>query len=183
PDALLYGERADVMRFGAEVAERRALDAAWVQAALSQSRYIPSVARLIMPPEAGTAKNWAAYRARFLEPRRIAAGLAVGNANEAWLQLAEERYGVPPEIVVGIVGVETIYGQQMGNFRIADALATLAFNFPEAHPRAKERSQYFRGELEHFLVMQDQAQGDPLKPLGSYAGAMGMPQFMPSSWA
>ena len=89
---------------------------------------------------------------------------------------------MPAEIIVGIIGVETIYGQQMGTFRVVDALATLAFNFPESHPRAAERSAYFRGELENFLTLQRRRGGDPLQPLGSFAGAMGMPQFMPSSW-
>jgi membrane-bound lytic murein transglycosylase B len=102
--------------------------------------------------------------------------------NQATLERAEKEYGVPVEMIVGIIGVETIYGQQMGNFRVIDALATLAFNFPQSHPRASERSEFFRGELENFLVMQNQLGGDPLAPLGSYAGAMGMPQFMPSSW-
>jgi membrane-bound lytic murein transglycosylase B len=87
---------------------------------------------------------------------------------------------------VGIIGVETIYGQQTGDFRVIDALATLAFDFPASHPRANERSDYFRGELEQFLSLHHRTGTDPLLPLGSYAGAMGLPQFMPSSrvkWA
>src|SRR6185295_1363598 len=112
------------------VSERQSLDLEWTRAALAKSRFIPSVARFIMPPPAGTAKNWAAYRARFVEPVRIRAGLAFWSANERWLAMAEEVYGVAPEIVVGIVGVESIYGRQMGNFRVIDALATLAFDFP-----------------------------------------------------
>jgi membrane-bound lytic murein transglycosylase B len=180
PDTVPYGRRDDVMQFGAGVAERHGLDPAWVEVALEQARYIPTVARLIMPPPAGTAKNWAAYRARFVEGRRITAGLAFWNANEAWLRLAEERYGVPAEIVVGIVGVETIYGQQTGNFRIVDALATLAFDFP---PGRRDRSVFFRDELEAYLVLCRDQGVDPLAWRGSYAGAIGMPQFMPSSIA
>jgi membrane-bound lytic murein transglycosylase B len=84
---------------------------------------------------------------------------------------------------VGIVGVETIYGRQMGDFRIIDALATLAFDFPASHPRAAERAQYFRGELEQFLAFHYAEKTSPLKPRGSYAGAWGMPQFMPGSLA
>jgi membrane-bound lytic murein transglycosylase B len=133
-----------------------------------------------MPAPAGIAKNWAAYRDRFVEPRRIAAGIAFWNANEAWLRLAEERYGVPPEIVVGIVGVETLYGQQMGNFRIIDALATLGFDFPSGR---RDRSAFFRDELESFLALCREQGVDPLAWRGSYAGAIGMPQFMPSSIA
>lgn len=179
PDIVTYGQRDDVMRFGAELAERRGLDAAWVQAALQQARFIPTVTKFIMPPPAGTAKNWAAYRSRFIDAARIRAGAAFWRANEKWLTLAEERYGVPPEIVVGIVGVETIYGQQMGNFRVVDALATLAFDFPAGR---KDRSTFFRDELESFFVMCRSEGLDPLTPKGSFAGAMGMPQFMPSSF-
>jgi len=179
PDIVTYGRRDDVMRFGAELAERRGLDPAWVQAALQRARFQPSVAKFIMPAPAGTAKNWAAYRSRFVEPIRIRAGVTFWRANEKWLALAEELYGVPPEIVVGIVGVETIYGQQMGNFRVIDALATLAFDFPTGR---KDRAPFFRDELESFFVM-CRAEGlDPLQQKGSFAGAMGMPQFMPSSF-
>ena len=108
----------------------RALDPAWVEEVLSAARHVPSVARLIQPPPSGTAKNWAAYRARFVEPVRIRAGVAFWEENERWLREAEERFGVPPEIVVGIVGVETLYGCHMGDFRVLDALATLALDFP-----------------------------------------------------
>ncbi|KQW36183.1 lytic murein transglycosylase B [Rhizobacter sp. Root404] len=179
PDIVTYGQREDVMRFGAELAERRGLDVARVQAALQSARYQPAVTRFIMPPPAGTAKNWAAYRARFVEPIRIRAGTAFWRTNEKWLQLAEALYGVPPEIVVGIVGVETLYGQQMGSFRIIDALATLAFDFPSGR---KDRAPFFRSELEEFFVMCQSEGLDPLRPTGSFAGALGMPQFMPSSF-
>ncbi|MEP7298426.1 MAG: lytic murein transglycosylase B [Burkholderiales bacterium] len=179
PDVVTYGRRDDVMTFGAELAERRGLDAAWVQAALQRARFVPSVARAIMPPPAGTAKNWALYRSRFIEPVRIRAGVAFWRANEKWLKQAEEIYGVPPEIVVGIVGVETIYGQQMGNFRTIDALATLSFDFPTGR---KDRSAFFRDELENLFVLCQSEGADPLQLKGSFAGAMGMPQFMPSSF-
>jgi membrane-bound lytic murein transglycosylase B len=179
PDLVTYGRRDDVMRFADALAERRGLDAAWVRAALEQARFVPSVARFIMPPPAGTAKNWAAYRARFVEPIRIRAGVAFWRANEKWLLQAEEVYGVPPEIVVGIIGVETIYGRQMGNFRVIDALATLAFDFPAGR---KDRSEFFRDELENWFVLCKSEGIEPLAWRGSYAGALGMPQFMPSSF-
>jgi membrane-bound lytic murein transglycosylase B len=179
PDIVTYGRREDVMRFATEAAERRGLDAAWVQAALSQARFLPSVARAIMPPPAGMAKNWAAYRARFVEAIHIRAGAAFWRANEKWLGLAEETFGVPPEIIVGIVGVETNYGRQMGNFRVIDALATLAFDFPAGR---MDRSEFFRNELEHFFVLCHSEGTDPLALKGSYAGAIGMAQFMPSSF-
>jgi len=179
PDLVTYGRRADVMAFADALAERRGLDAAWVRAALEQSRFVPNVARFIMPPPAGTAKNWSAYRARFVEPVRIRAGVAFWSANEKWLAMAEELYGVPPEIVIGIVGVESIYGRQMGNFRVIDALATLSFDFPVGR---KDRSDFFREELENWFVLCKSEGVDPLAWKGSYAGAIGMAQFMPSSF-
>jgi membrane-bound lytic murein transglycosylase B len=178
PEPAAYGAREDVMRFADEAAQRQGLEADWVRESLARARFVPTVARLIMPPPAGTAKNWAAYRGRFVEPKRIRAGLAFWQDNERWLQLAEERYGVPPAIVVGIVGVETIYGQQTGGFRVLDALATLSFDFPTGR---RDRSAFFRSELENFLLMCRRESLDPTLPLGSYAGAMGLPQFMPSS--
>ena len=179
PDIVTYGERDDVMAFADGVAERRSLDPQWLRAALAQSRFVPSVVRYIMPPPAGTAKNWAAYRARFVEPFRIRAGVAFWRANAKWLAMAEDLYGVAPEIVVGIVGVESIYGRQMGNFRIIDALATLAFDFPAGR---KDRSEFFKSELESWFVLCNSEGLDPLRWKGSYAGAIGMAQFMPSSF-
>jgi membrane-bound lytic murein transglycosylase B len=178
-DLVTYGEREDVLRFARELAERKELDASWVQDKLSQARHVPAVARLIMPPPPGTAKNWTAYRARFVDPLRIRTGLAFWNEHAQWLEKAEQIYGVPASIIVGIIGVETIYGQQMGNFRVIDALATLAFDFP---PDRKDRSEFFRSELEQLFVLCRSEGRDPLELKGSYAGAMGMPQFMPSSW-
>lgn len=179
-DAVTYGRRSDAIALALALADKHGLDPAWVQAQLAQARFQPSVARLIMPPKAGTAKNWAAYRARFIEPERIRAGAAFWATHAHWLDAAEQRYGVPAAIVVGIIGVETYYGRHMGNFRIIDSLATLAFDFPVGR---RDRSPFFRGELESYLVLCQQQGLDPLAMKGSYAGATGLPQFMPSSIA
>ncbi|MET0310524.1 MAG: lytic murein transglycosylase, partial [Burkholderiaceae bacterium] len=177
-----YSSREEVMRFAEDVAQRRDLDPAWVRQAVGNARLLPLAARLMQPAPAGTPKNWRVYRSRFIDPIRIAAGVRFWQENRQVLERAEAAYGVPAEMIVGIIGVETIYGQQMGTFRVIDALATLAFDFPQSHPRAKERAEFFRGELEQFLTLQSRTGGDPSVPVGSYAGAMGMPQFMPSSW-
>jgi len=178
-DAAGYGSRDDVARFADAVAERRGLDAEWLRKSLAQARFQPLVTRYIMPTANGAAKNWNAYRARFVEPTRIQAGVAFWRDNGRWLRAAEERYGVPPEIVVGIVGVESIYGRQMGNFRVIDALATLAFDFPAGR---RDRSAFFQDELENWFVLCQSEGIDPLAWRGSYAGAIGMAQFMPSSF-
>ena len=178
PYAPPYARHDAARAFATEVAESRGLPAPWIEAQLAQARRLDAVRKLIMPPPAGTAKNWAAYRARFIEPQRVAAGVAFWRDHEAWLQEAQERWGVPAEVVVGIIGVETFYGRVMGNFRIIDALATLAFDFP---PGRKDRSAFFRSELEEFFVLCAREGTDPLAPKGSYAGAIGLPQFLPSS--
>ncbi|MDP9992933.1 membrane-bound lytic murein transglycosylase B [Variovorax boronicumulans] len=178
-----YATRDDAMRFADDVAARRGLDREWVRATIGSARFLPNVPRLMLPGPVGTVKNWQTYRSRFIDPIRIAAGVRFWRENAATLARAEQVYGVPPEIVVGIIGVETIYGRNMGNFRVIDALATLSFDFPQGHPRAAEREAFFRGELESFLSTESRTAEDPLVPLGSYAGAMGMPQFMPSSIA
>jgi membrane-bound lytic murein transglycosylase B len=149
-----------------------------VRAQIARARRIEPVRRLIMPPPAGVAKNWGAYRDRFVEPQRINAGLAFWQSHARWLDEAEARWGVPPQIVVAIIGVETFYGRITGNFRVLDSLATLAFDFP---PGRRDRSEFFRGELEAFLRWCHAEGLDAQEPLGSYAGAIGLPQFMPSS--
>ena len=178
----IYAQRADAMLAADDIAARRDLPPDWVRQAIGQARYLPQVAKYIQPPPPGTPKNWQVYRSRFIDPVRIKAGVKFWQDNRETLTRAQEQTGVPAEIIVGILGVETIYGQQMGNFRVIDALSTLAFDFPASHPRAAARSEFFKAELEQFLSLTHRTGVDPLTPLGSFAGAMGMTQFMPSSW-
>ena len=128
-------------------------------------------------PRTSTGPNgaWIRYRGKFLTEDNIANGARFWDRHEAVLNRAAARYGVPPEYIVAIIGVETRYGGYVGKTRIIDALATLAFSYPR-------RAEYFTGELESFLVMTRDEGIDPFRPLGSYAGAMGLGQFMPSSF-
>ena len=181
--ATTYGHHAAAQTWGDALAQRQGLDPLAVRAALAQARKLPQVQQLILPPTQPTAKNWTAYRARFIEPVRIRAGLAFWDAHSHLLQRAEAETGVPARLVVGVLGVETLYGRHTGRWRVLDALATLAFDFPAQHPRAEARQRYFEGELGHFLTQTLRAGVDPTEPRGSYAGAMGLPQFMPGSVA
>jgi membrane-bound lytic murein transglycosylase B len=155
-----------------------------VRQAIGQARFIPTVQRLMRPMQPSSTgvvwKNWRVYRSRFIDPVRIQAGVRFWREHAAALARAESEFGVPAEIIVGIIGVETIYGRDMGNFRVMDALATLAFDFPKTEKR--DRSAFFRDELEQFLSLKNRTGIDPLELRGSYAGAMGLGQFMPSSW-
>jgi membrane-bound lytic murein transglycosylase B len=179
----LYATRADVLTIADDMALRLGLEPQWVRRAVGQSRYVEGIARAIAPPPVGTVKNWTVYRSRFIDPIRIRAGVKFWQDNRAALERAEQQMGVPAAIIVGIVGVETIYGQQTGTHRVMDALTTLSFDFPTRHPRAAERTAFFRSELEAFLLLTNRTGTDPLALRGSYAGAMGLPQFMPSSWS
>jgi len=172
-----------VMAWAQEAAPRLQLDPAWLHKTMAQAQRLSVVEKLVLPSPSPLAKDWAAYRARFIEPIRIQAGARFWRKHQATLERAEQAFGVPASIVVGIIGVETLYGQNTGNFRLIDALGTLAFHFPDAHPRAVERQAFFRSELEQFLQLSARSGADPLSVRGSYAGAMGLPQFMPSSWA
>jgi membrane-bound lytic murein transglycosylase B len=182
PAGPLYATRADAMQAAQDIAQRRNLDADWVRQAIGQAHYIPGIARAAAPPPAGVPKNWGLYRSRFIDDTRIRAGVRFWQANRATLQRAQDETGVPAAIVVGIIGVETIYGQQTGNYRVIDALTTLAFDFPKEHPRAPDRAAFFLSELEAYLTLTANTHTNPLALKGSYAGAMGLPQFMPSSW-
>jgi len=177
-----YASRPEVMQQADAIAARRGLDVNWVRQAIGQARLVPAIAKAILPPPAGVPKNWQAYRSRFVEPVRIKAGTQFWLANRETLQRAEEQTGVPASIIVGILGVETIYGKHTGNFRVIDALCTLAFDFPAAHPKAEARTAFFLSELEEYLALTARTHTEPLALRGSYAGAMGWPQFMPSSW-
>jgi membrane-bound lytic murein transglycosylase B len=164
------------------IAQKLDLDRDWVRQAIGAARFMPGIAKAILPPPVGVPKNWTAYHGRFVEPVRIKAGSQFWLANRETLQRAEAETGVPAAIIVGIIGVETIYGRNTGNFRVIDALCTLSFDFPASHPKAEARTAFFRGELEAYLALTARTHTDPLALRGSYAGAMGWPQFMPSSW-
>jgi membrane-bound lytic murein transglycosylase B len=178
----LYATREDAMLLADDIAARRNLDRDFVRGAIGQAQYLPVVAKYIAPPPVGTVKNWRVYRSRFIDAHRINAGVKFWQANREALARAEKEFGVPAEIIIGIIGVETIYGEQLGSFKVMDALATLTFDFPKSHPRAKERREFFQGELEQILSLSSRTGADPASWRGSFAGAMGLPQFMPSSW-
>lgn len=174
-----YGKTSAVLALADELSQQYDLPKAWVREQLSKAQHLKGVPKMVLPPSVPTAKNWRAYRERFIESRRIEAGTQFWQTYQNALSRAEQTYGVPAEMIVGIIGVETFYGQNMGNFRVLDALTTLTLNFPSSHPRAAERQTFFKSELGHFLV-QAHKQGDT-SATGSFAGAMGWPQFMPSS--
>ncbi|MDR0276001.1 MAG: lytic murein transglycosylase B [Burkholderiaceae bacterium] len=178
---VFYAGREDAMRFADELAGRQNLPLAWVRQAIGQARFDPQAQRLMRPAASGFVKNWALYRGRFIDAAHIGAAVDFWRTHRATLARAQDQYGAPPEIIVGILGVETLYGRHMGRFRVLDALATHAFDFPPEHPQYARRQSYFVSELASFLSLCHANGLAPTQPLGSYAGAMGMPQFMPSS--
>lgn len=169
-----YARRAEVRAFVEDMRVRHGFDAAALDALFRRTQPIPAVIKAIMPPRDPAVRSWQAYRARFVEPRRIAAGRRFMQVHAEQLAAAETRYGVPAEIIAAIIGVETIYGKHMGRFGTFAALTTLAFDYP---PRA----ELFRKELEELLLLAREEQRSPLSYTGSYAGALGLPQFLPSS--
>ncbi len=179
---LTYANNPAAMQAAKSMAQAQHLDPVWIRQTVAQARFLPGVVRAVTPPALPGSRDWAAYRARVVTPQRIEAGAAFMRTHAATLARAEAQYGVPPSIVAGILGVETIYGRNMGQFRVLDALATLAFDFPDSHPKKAQRQAYFLTELEAFFVFCHSNGFDPLTLRGSYAGAMGMGQFMPSSW-
>ena len=159
--------------FAAEMAIRHGFDPDALNALLARARYRQAIVDAMDRPY--ESMPWHRYRQIFLTPERIAAGLAFWRANADTLDRAQAVYGVSPEIVVAIVGVETSYGQRVGDHRVLDALTTLGFAYPK-------RAAFFRGELESFLLLQREEGLDPVLAKGSYAGALGKPQFIPSSY-
>ena len=175
-----FGEWSAVSAFADEIALRHGFPRSELAALIGQIRYVDSAIQLVKPAPAGKPKNWAGYRELTIEPVRIDAGVKFWNENAATLARAEAEYGVPAEIIVGIIGVETVYGRNTGRFRILDVLTTLAFAYPDT-PNQAARMAFFRNELENTLLLARQNHVDPLTLLGSFAGAVGMPQFMPGS--
>jgi len=170
-----YTQRPEVRAFVRDMAERHAFVESELQFLFSRARRMESVLKAITPPKDPRERSWRAYRERFVNEVRIGEGLAFWRRHEAVLARAAEAHGVPEEIIVAIIGVETLYGRNAGGFRVIDALATLAFHYP---PRAP----YFRSELEQYLLFTREAGLDVFSVKGSFAGAIGIPQFMPGSY-
>lgn len=170
----------EVAEFIDQMVQRHGFSKAGLDATFDQARYVETAIQLIKPAPSGKPKNWKAYRARFVDNYRIDAGIAFWDQYADALSRAENQYGVPAEIIVGLIGVETVFGRNTGNFRVMDALTTLAFAYPET-PTRLARMAFFRSELENMLVLARDAALDPFSFKGSYAGAIGWSQFMPSS--
>ncbi len=178
-----FANNPNAQQFIDKMVNKHGFDRQQLQEILSQAKRLDSVLRLMdnqapttsVKPPSGPNGAWLRYRKKFITPDNVQNGVVFWNQYEDALNRARQVYGVPPEIIVGIIGVETRWGRVMGKTRILDALATLSFNYPR-------RAEYFSGELETFLLMARDEQDDPLNLKGSFAGAMGYGQFMPSSY-
>ena len=168
-----YAERDDVRAFIDELAREHGFSRAVLKRWFSDVRYQPKIVAAMQRPLLEPPK-WYEYAPQFLTPARVGDGVAFWRAHESALARAEAQFGVPPEIVVAIIGVETFYGRYAGSYRVIDALSTLAFDYPR-------RASFFRGELRDFLLLARSEGFSPLTPKGSFAGALGVPQFMPGS--
>lgn len=166
--------RDDVRSFAEEMKEKHGFDPAWLDAVIADARSQPKIIERISKPAEKTL-TWGGYRALMVTPERIAAGVEFWTEHREKLAAIERKTGVSRHAIVGILGVETYFGRITGRDRVVDALATLAFDYP---PRAR----FFRSELEHFLLLARENSIDTTAVLGSYAGAMGRAQFMPSSY-
>ncbi|GCG06388.1 membrane-bound lytic murein transglycosylase B [Escherichia coli] len=178
-----FANNPNAQQFIDKMVNKHGFDRQQLQEILSQAKRLDSVLRLMdnqapttsVKPPSGPNGAWLRYRKKFITPDNVQNGVVFWNQYEDALNRAWQVYGVPPEIIVGIIGVETRWGRVMGKTLILDALATLSFNYPR-------RAEYFSGELETFLLMARDEQDDPLNLKGSFAGAMGYGQFMPSSY-
>ncbi|UYO92438.1 lytic murein transglycosylase B [Pollutimonas sp. M17] len=168
-----------IQAYALEVARVRHIPLAHVEALLKDAQYNATAARLMAPAKTRIRRSWVTYRNRFVEPVRINAGRTFWEQNKSTLDRAARDYGVPPSIIVAIIGVETIYGRHTGNFRVLDALATLGFSYPD--DSRPERSQLFRDQLADLIQLDYEKKLNAKEAMGSFAGAMGLPQFMPGS--
>jgi len=168
-----YAKRSDVAEFAHEAAKRTGVSVKQISQWLGDAQYKQSIIDAITRP--AEAKPWPEYRAIFMTPKRIAAGVAFWNDNAAELDRISQKYGVSPAIIMGILGVETFYGRHVGTYRVLDALATLGFDYPR-------RGAFFRKQLIAYIRLARKDHIDLTKEVGSYAGAVGLPQFIPSSY-
>lgn len=169
----------DILQFAQFVSESRSIPLDHVVALLSEAQENSKVQQLMRPSKQRIRRSWPTYRKRFVDPIRIDAGLNFWQEHANHLQKTAERYGVPEEVIVAIIGVETIYGRYMGDFRVLDAISTLAFRYPDAS--RSDRIALFRDQLADLIELDYKNALDARTAYGSYAGAMGLPQFMPGS--
>ncbi len=168
------------------VSKNHQIPMADLRRAFEDTKAIPSIKKLVMPPPPGFQKNWKVYRSRFVEPRRLAAGQKFWTTHRSFIEKTEKETSIPAEIIVSIIGVETIYGRHMGGFSVRDSLSTLGFDYPNA-PNKTARETLFKNQLEDLILLcwAENRQAKPFKTClnqtGSYAGAIGLPQFMPGS--
>jgi membrane-bound lytic murein transglycosylase B len=172
--ALDYDNSPEVASFISEMTTAHGFPAEQLTTLFAQAERKQFILDAIARP-AEKVKPWSDYRPIFITPARISRGVDFWRQNEEALLRAQQEYGVEPQVIVAIIGVETFYGGNTGNHRVLDALTTLTFDYP---PRAP----FFRQQLKEFLLLSREQQVDPLSLKGSYAGAMGLPQFMPSSY-
>ena len=182
----------------AQMAQTHGIPLSILEMGFLDTKSIPSIQKLVLPPSASFKKNWVAYRKRFIEPIRLKAGKAFWEQNQVFLNQVEQESGVPAEVIVAIIGIETIYGRQTGNFRVKDVVSTLAFSYPDT-PNKASREKLFQDQLQELILLCWSEAGGTLPTKNSsqemnsarfnsclnqnssYAGAIGLPQFMPSS--
>ncbi|HEY9281652.1 MAG TPA: lytic murein transglycosylase B [Eoetvoesiella sp.] len=171
--------KKDIEAYAREVSKSRQVPLDEVESLLKTAQYNATVAKLMAPAKTRIRRSWITYRKRFVEPVRIKSGLDFWSENRAVLDKTAAQFGVPASIIVAIIGVETVYGRNTGSFLVLDALATLGFRNPD--PARPERSQLFRDQLADLIELDHFQKLDARKVTGSFAGAMGLPQFMPGS--
>ena len=165
--------RPEIKAFIDEMVTEHGFSRPNLEGIFNKVQFQPSIINLISTPS--SAIPWSQYRSRFVNPQRIKNGVSFWNRYANILERANKEYGIPEEVIVAIIGVETSYGASIGKHRVIDALATLAFDFPR-------RGEFFRSELIQYLLLAKEQNFDLLNIRGSYAGAIGIPQFMPGSY-
>ncbi len=170
-----YLQRKEVAQFIDEMAQKHGFTHQELGRVLGQAQFQPAVIKAMERLPESPLSSWQVYRAVFLNSQRVEAGVQFWTRHAEAIGRAVAEFGVPGEIIVAILGVETVYGRNVGSYRVIDALATLTFDYPK-------RAEFFREELENYLVFAREMSIDPLAIKGSYAGAIGIPQFMPGSY-
>lgn len=173
-------QRADIAVFVNQMVEKHGFDKAALSSVFRKVNRSDRALQLVTPEPVSKPRNWEAYRTNIVDSARIKAGVKFWKKHRKTLREAEKTYGVPAEIIVGIIGVESFYGRHKGKFRVLDVLTTLSVEYPE-HPKRDVRMAFFRQELEQALLFARESGADPLSLNGSYAGAIGLAQFMPGS--